>query len=74
MENVRQRRNLDLVTSEKKVKKLAAQPTFKCAREFHAGLVAVERYRPTVVLDRPIYIGLCVLDLRKVLLIIEYVS
>ena len=62
----RNRRRIDLISDETRVKKLAAQPTYKCIRSFHEDLVAVERYKPTVTLNKPIYIGLCVLDLSKV--------
>ena len=57
---------MDLISDETRVKKLAAQPTYKCIRTFHEDLVAVERYKPTVTLNKPIYIGLSVLDLSKV--------
>ena len=66
MENVRHRRRINLVSDDGQLRKFTAQPTFKCAKTFHANLVALERYKPTVVLNKPIYIGLCVLDLSKV--------
>ena len=43
MENLRNRPMVDLVTSEEKLKKLAAQPSFKQFKIFHETLVAVER-------------------------------
>ena len=66
MENVRNRRRISLVSDDVQLRKFVAQPTYKCARTFHADLVALERYKPTVVLNKPIYIGLCVLELSKV--------
>ena len=66
MENVRNRRRIDLISDETSVNKLAAQPTYKCIRTFNEDPVAVERYKPTVTLNKPIYIGLSVLDLSKV--------
>ena len=66
MENVRNRRRMDLISDETRVKKLVAQPTYKCIRTFHEDLVSVERYKPTVTMNKPIYIGLSVLDLSKV--------
>ncbi len=68
MENVRNRRRIDLLNDKEKLVKLVALPTFKSTRTFHDDLVALERYKPTVVLDKPIYIGLCVLELSKVML------
>ena len=43
MENLRNRRMVDLVTSEEKLKKPAAQPSFKQFKMFHENLVAVEQ-------------------------------
>ena len=68
MENLRHRRNIDLVNNEKKLKKLAAQPTFKSFRIFHENLTAVERAQAELMLNRPIYVGFCVLDLSKTLM------
>ena len=66
MENVRNRRRIDLLSTGKQIRKFAAQPTFKSTRTFHADLVALERYKPIVMLNKPIFIGLCVLELSKV--------
>ena len=68
MENVRHRRRIDLITDSAKLRKFAAQPTFKCVRTFNKDLVSLERYKPTVVLNKPIFIGLTVLELSKVLM------
>jgi hypothetical protein len=68
MENLRNRRKVDLIAREDSFKKIAAQPTFKSYTIFHEHLVAVERAKTELVLNRPIYVGLCVLDLSKVLM------
>ena len=68
MENLRHRRNVDLVNNEKKLKKLAAQPTFKSFKIFHEHLTAVECAKAELTLNRPIYVGFCVLDLSKTLM------
>ena len=65
MENLRNRRKIDLVTSETKLKKLAAKPSFKCFTIFHENLVSVERKQVELVLNRPIFVGFAVLDLSK---------
>jgi len=67
MENVRHRRKIDLV-SEVSFKKVCAQPTFKAFTIFHESLVAVERKISNVKLNRPIYIGFCILDMSKTLM------
>ena len=57
MQNLRNRRMGDLVTSEENVKKLAAQPPFKQSKIFHENLVAAERAKVELILNYPIYVG-----------------
>ena len=68
MENLRNRGTVDLVTSEEKLKKLAAQPSFKQFKVFHENLVASERAKVELALNRPIYVGFAILDLLKTLI------
>ena len=68
MENLRNRGTVDLVTSEEKLKKLAAQPSFKQFKVFHGNLVASERAKVELALNRPIYVGFAILDLLKTLI------
>ena len=56
---------VELVTSEEKLKKLAAQSSFKI---FHENLVAAEWAKVELTLNRPIYVGFTILDLSKMLL------
>ncbi|XP_066933395.1 uncharacterized protein [Clytia hemisphaerica] len=65
MENMRNRRNINLVNNEESLRKLTAQPSFKRCTIFHEDLVAVERIKTTIKLNRPIYTGVAVLDLAK---------
>ena len=59
---------VDLVTSEEKLKKLSAQSFFKQFNIFHENLVAVERAKVELTLNRPIYVGFVILDLSKTLM------
>ena len=68
IENLRNRRTVNLVTSEEKLKKLAAQHSFKHFKIFHENLVAVERAKVELTLNRPIYVGFAILDLLKTLM------
>jgi len=68
MENLRKRVNINLVIHEDKLNKLVAQPSYKTHKVLSNGLVAVERSKVNLVLSRPIYIGMCVLDLSKELM------
>ena len=68
MENVRNRVNVKLVTNEKALNKLVKKPNYKRINEFHENLVAVHMEKTTVKLDKPIYLGMSILDLSKTLM------
>ena len=65
MENVRTHVNIELLTSNRFAKKRFAKPNFKGSKRFHNELIGVELTRPNVVLNKPIVIGLTVLDDSK---------
>ena len=65
MENVRNRRKLELVTDRKRFIKLAALPTFRTATTITNDLVAVENYQTSVTADKPDYVGLVTLQNSK---------
>jgi ubiquitin len=65
MENVRKHKNVELCHREKRMKKLAAKPIYKTHRIFSEDLVAVELQRVKVNLNKPMYVGMCILDLSK---------
>ena len=68
MENLRKRVNVKLVTDEKKLLQIAARPTFINSKIINENLVAVHKIKETLTLDRPAYVGMCVLDLSKTLM------
>ena len=68
MENLKNRWTVKLVTSEEKLKKLAAQTSFKQFKIFHENLVAVEQAKVELTLNRRIYVGFPILDLSKTLM------
>ena len=64
MENVRNRVDIRLVTSEDQFEKLASKPNYKSFTIFQdGGLTAVHMYKTTVKLCKPIYLGMSILDL-----------
>ena len=65
MENLRKRRDVNLVTNIKRLEKLVAKPTFKSFTIFNENLVAIENYQSSIILNKPIYVGFCVLELSK---------
>ena len=68
MENIRKRVDVRLVTDEKKLLKLASKPTFVSSKIFNENLVAVHKIKETLTLNRPAYVGMCILDLSKTLM------
>ena len=68
MENIRKRVDVRLVTDEKKLLKMAAKPTYMSSKIFNENLVAVHKIKETLTLNRPAYIGMCILDLSKTLM------
>ena len=57
-----------LVTDQKKLSKLVIKPTYVNSKIFNENLVAVHKIKETLTLDRPAYVGICILDLSKTLM------
>ena len=68
MENLRKRVNVKLITDEKKLIKYSSKPTIISSKIFNENLVAVHSIKPFLVLNRPAYVGMCILDLSKTLM------
>ena len=68
MENIRKRVDVRLVTDENKLLKMAAKPTYVSRKIFNENLVAVHKIKETLTLNRPAYVGMCILDLSKTLM------
>ena len=68
MKNLRKRVDVRLVTNEKKLMKPASKPTYVRSNIFNENLVAVHKIKETLTLNRPAYVGMCILDLSKTLM------
>ena len=68
MENLRKRVDVRLVTNEKKLDKLTSKPTYVSSKIFNENLMAVHKVKETLALNRPAYVGMCILDLSKTLM------
>ena len=68
MENLRKQVDVRLVTDEKKPDKLTAKPTYVSSKIFNENLMAVHKVKETLTLNRPAYVGMCILDLSKTLM------
>ena len=68
MENLRKMIDVILVTDEKKLAKLSLKPTFVSSKIINEDLVVIHKIKETLVLNRPIYVEMSILDLSKVLM------
>ena len=65
MENVRKRIRFELVNNETRFKKLVNDPTFDNVIPMNDDLCGVMRTKTIVKLDKPITVGMCILDMSK---------
>ena len=68
MENIRNRVNIKLVTDKKKAERLAAKPNFKHCNIFNENLIAIHMKKTFLTFDKPVYLGMSILDLSKTLM------
>ena len=65
MENVRNYRDIKLVTTDKRRKRLVSEPNYHTHENFSEHLMAIEMRKTTVKLTKPIHLGLSILDASK---------
>ena len=68
MENVRNHRDIKLVTSDKRRKRLVSEPNYHSHKKFSEHLMAIEIKKTKVKLTKPLYLGMSILDISKALM------
>ena len=68
MENIRNRVDIKLVNNKKRAEKLSAKPNYKHCNIFSEDLVAIHMKKTKLDFDKPVYLGMCILDLSKTLM------
>ena len=68
MENIENRVDVRLVTSEREALKLSAKPNYDRCTIFDENLVVVHLRKTKLVYDKPIFLGMCILDWSKTLM------
>ena len=63
LENKRKHLNIKLVTNAKKLEKLVQKPNFKTSFIINDNIVAVAMNKNVVKMDRPLYVGMSILDI-----------
>ena len=66
MENVRNQRNIKLVTSDKRKKQLVSEPNYHPHKNFSDNLMATDMKRTRVKMTKPLYLGMSILDISKI--------
>ena len=65
MENVRNDRDIKLVTTEEKWSKLVSEPNYHTTKHFSKNLLAIEMKKTKVIVNKPVYLDMSILDISK---------
>ena len=68
MENLRKIVKIRLIINARNYKKCVSRPTFVSQKIFSKNFVAIHEIRLVLTFDKPIYIGVSILDLSKSLI------
>ena len=68
MENIRKHRDIKLVTTDKKRNKLVSEPNYHTMNYISEDLSIIEMNKTKVKMNKPIYLGLSILDISKILM------
>ena len=68
MENIRNRVNIKLINDRDKAKKFTSKPNFKHLNIFCEELIAIHMKKTSLTMNKPIYLGMCILDLSKTIM------
>ena len=66
--NLRKRVDVKLVIIAKKLDKITSEQTYVSSKIFNENLMAVHKIKEVLTLNRPAYVGMCILDLSKTLM------
>ena len=68
MENIRKHRDIKLVTTDKKRSKLVSEPNYHAIDLISEDLSIIEMKKTKVKMNKPIYLGLSILEISKILM------
>ena len=68
MENIRKHRDITLVTTDKKRNTLVSEPDYHTINYISEDLSIIEMNKTKVKMNKPIYLGLSILDISKILM------
>ena len=67
MENVRKHRDIKLVTTDKRRNQLVSEPKYHTTKWFSENLLVIETKKTKVKMNKPVYLGLSILEISKTL-------
>ena len=68
MENVRKHRDIKLVITERRRIYLVSEPNYHTTKLFTEHLLAIEMKKVEILMNKPVYLGLSILELSKILM------
>ena len=68
MENVRKHKDIKLVKTDKRRNQLASEPNYHTTKYFSENLMAIEMKKTKVKMNKPICLGMSILDISKTLM------
>ena len=68
MENIRKHRDIKLVTTDKKKSKLVSEPNYHTINSISEDFSIIEMKKTKVKMNKPIYLGLLILEISKILM------
>ena len=68
MENIRNDRDIKLVTADEQRKKYVCRPNYYTSKRFSEDLMAIEMRKTNIYKNKPVYLGQAILDISKTLM------
>ena len=68
MENVRNYRDIKLVTTNKRRNQLVSEPNYHTSKYFSEHLMAIEMKKAKIKMNKPLYLGMSILGISKTLM------
>ena len=74
MDNVRKHGDIKLVTTDKGRNQLVSEPNYHATKSFSENLLASEMKKIKVKMNKPVYLGLSILEISKTLTFLKRIS
>ena len=68
MENVRNHRDIKLVSTNKRRSMSASESNYHTTKHFSEKLLSIEMYRTNAPMNKPVYLGMQILDMSKIVM------